>query len=245
MSLSGKVAIVTGASRGIGRAVAEQLAGLNAGVAVNYCGSRDKAEKIVEGIVESGGKAIAIRADVGKTDGIRKLFTETLARFGRVDILVNSAGIMENKPLPDVTENDFDRHFALNAKGTYFACQQAMACMRDGGRIVNFSSSVTGLMLPAYSVYAATKGAVEQITRHLAKEFGPRGITINAIAPGPVRTEMFLAGKSEEQVDALSRMNAFGRLGEPVDIAGIIEFLVSEKSRWVTGQTLRANGGYI
>lgn len=169
----------------------------------------------------------------------------TIDRFGKVDILVNNAGIIENTLLVDVTEASFDKQFAINVKGTYFACQQAMKHMEQGGRIINFSTSVVGQMFPAYSVYAATKGAVEQITRQLAKEFGPKGITINCIAPGPVATELFITGKSQEQIDALSKMNALQRLGEPVDIANAVELLVDEQSRWITGQTIRVNGGFI
>lgn len=244
-SLEGKVAIITGSSRGIGRAIAEQLAGLGAKVVINYSSSPEKAAEVVEGIVQKGGTAVAIHADLGKVSDIEKLFTETIAAFGRVDILINNAGIMSNKPLSEVTEADFDKLFSVNVKGTFFACQQAMKHMENNGRIVNFSTSVTGQMFPAYSVYAGTKGAVEQFTRQLAKEFGPKQITINAVAPGPVNTELFTTGKTEQQIEGMKKMNAFGRLGEPEDIANIIEFLVSDKSQWVTGQTLRVNGGFI
>jgi 3-oxoacyl-[acyl-carrier protein] reductase len=244
MSLNGKVAIVTGASRGIGRQVAIQLAQSGAKVAVNYSSSKGKAEEIVRTIEQFGGQAAAIQADVSKVIEVEKLFSETLERFGRVDILVNNAGTMENNPIADVTEDIFDHHFTLNVKGTYFACQQAMKHMAQGGTIINFSTSVSGAMLPTYSVYAATKGAVEQLTRQLAKEFGPKDIVINCIAPGQVSTEMFLNGKSPELVDSFRRMNAFGRLGEPEDIANAIELLVSDKARWITGQTIRVNGGF-
>ncbi|MEF2965634.1 SDR family oxidoreductase [Paenibacillus sp. M1] len=244
MSLNGKVAIVTGASRGIGRQAAIQLAESGAKVVVNYSASQEKADEVVKTIEQSGGEAAAIRADVSKLSELEILFAKTLERFGRVDILVNNAGIMENKAIADVTEEMFDRHFAINVKGTYFACQQAMRHMEKGGTIINFSTSVSGTMLPTYSVYGATKGAVEQLTRQLAKEFGPRDIIINCIAPGQVSTELFLNGKSEELVDSFRRMNGFGRLGEPVDIANAIELLVSDKARWITGQTIRVNGGF-
>ena len=244
MSLQGKVAIVTGASRGIGRAIAERLAGWGATVVVNYSASGQKAAEAVDVITKAGGRAIAIQADVGSVRDVEKLFAETISRLGRVDILVNNAGIMGINLLADVTEDDFDRHVAINVKGTYFACQQALKHMENGGRIINFSTSVAGAMFPGYSLYAATKGAVEQITRQLAKEFGPRRITINAIAPGPVKTELFTAGKTEEQIEAMSRMNAFHRLGETSDIADAVELLVSEKSQWITGQTIRVNGGF-
>ncbi|TKH45929.1 3-ketoacyl-ACP reductase [Paenibacillus terrae] len=243
--LDGKTAIITGSSRGIGRAIAEQLADLGANVVINYASSPDKAQEVVEGIIQKGGKAIALHADLGKMGDIEALFTNTITEFGRVDILVNNAGLMITKPLADVTEADFDKQFALNVKGTFFACQQAMKHMENYGRIVNISTSVIGQMFPSYSVYAGTKGAVEQFTRQLAKEFGSKQITINAVAPGPVNTELFQAGKTEQQIEGMKKMNAMGRLGEPEDIADVIEFLVSAKSQWVTGQTIRVNGGFI
>ncbi|WP_168118542.1 SDR family oxidoreductase [Paenibacillus sp. HB172176] len=244
MSLKGKVAIVTGASRGIGRQIAIQLAEAGAKVVVNYASSREKADEVVKTIGQAGGEAAAIRADVAKTSEVEALFAETLKRFERVDILINNAGMMECQAIENVTEEMFDRHFAINVKGTYFACQQAMKHMERGGTIINFSTSVSGAMLPTYSVYAATKGAVEQLTRQLAKEFSKKDIIINCLAPGQVATDLFLSGKSEELVESFKRMNAFGRLGEPEDIANAIELLVSGKARWITGQTIRANGGF-
>ncbi|MCY8514246.1 SDR family oxidoreductase [Bacillus atrophaeus] len=242
---NGKVAIVTGASRGIGKGIAEHLAGLGAKVAVNYASSPDKAEAVVNGIRKNGGEAIALRADISKIQGIEHLFKETIKAFGKVDILVNNAGLMVTKLLKDVTEEEFDKQFSLNTKGTFFACQQAMKYMEEEGRIINISTSVAGQMFPAYSVYAGTKGAVEQFTRQLAKEFGAKKITINAVAPGPVHTELFSADKTEEQMESLKKMNAFNRLGEPEDIADVIGFLVSKQSQWITGQTIRVNGGFI
>ncbi|GGG69611.1 SDR family oxidoreductase [Paenibacillus radicis (ex Gao et al. 2016)] len=244
MSLNGKVAIVTGASRGIGRQVAIQLAQSGAKVAVNYSLNKEKAEEVVQVIEDNGGQAAAIRADVSQICEVEELFGETIEQFGRVDLLVNNAAIMECKAISEVTEAMFDRQFAINVKGTYFACQQAMKHMEKGGTIINFSTSVSGAMLPTYSVYAATKGAVEQLTRQLAKEFSPKDIVINCLAPGQVSTELFLNGKSQELIDSFSRMNAFGRLGEPEDIANAIELLVSDKARWITGQTIRVNGGF-
>lgn len=242
--MHGKVAIITGASRGIGRQTAIQLAQAGAKVVINYSSQREKAEEVVTSIVKSGGEALAVQADISQVNQVEALFAETISRFGHVDILINNGGIMNNYPLEHVTEEIFDRHFAINVKGTYFACQQAMKHLAPGGSIVNFSTSVSGAMLPTYSVYAATKGAVEQLTRQLAKEFGPKNITINCIAPGQVATELFLTGKSPEQIEGFTRMNAFGRLGEPGDIASAIELLVSDKARWITGQTLRVNGGF-
>lgn len=241
----GKVAIVTGSSKGIGRKVAEHLAALGIKVIINYSRSITEAEDVIKGIKENGGDAVAIQADLSQVSDVERLFSETIDAFGRVDILINNAGIMINKPLLEVTEDDYDMQFALNVKGTFFACKQAMKYMKENGRIVNISTSVNGQMFPTYSVYSGTKGAVEQITRQLAKEFGPKQITINAVAPGPVNTELFSVGKTEQQIEGMKKMNAFGRLGEPEDIANVIDFLVSEKSQWVTGQTIRVNGGFI
>ncbi|ACX62560.1 SDR family oxidoreductase [Paenibacillus sp. Y412MC10] len=243
--LSGKVAIVTGASRGIGREIAERLAENGAKVVVNYASSPAKAEEVVGRIKQGGGEARAIQADISQVAEIERLFRETIEAYGGIDILVNNAGIMTTKPIAAMTEEDFDQQFAINVKGTYFAIQQAFRHMNSGGRIINFSTSVAGQMFPTYSVYAGTKGAVEQFTRQLAKEFGPKGITINAVAPGPVNTELFTVGKSEEQIAGIVKMNAFGRLGEPDDIAGVVLFLASEESKWITGQTLRVNGGFV
>lgn len=244
-SLSGKVAIVTGASRGIGREIAERLAENGAKVVVNYASSPAKAEEVVSAIKQSGGEARAIQADIRQVAAIERLFGETIEAYGGIDILVNNAGIMTTKPVAAMTEEDFDQQFAINVKGTYFAIQQAFHHMNSGGRIINFSTSVVGQMFPAYSVYAGTKGAVEQFTRQLAKEFGPKGITINAVAPGPINTELFTVGKSEEQIAGIANMNAFGRLGEPDDVAGAVLFLAGEESKWITGQTIRVNGGFV
>lgn len=244
-NLEGKVAIITGASRGIGSAIARQLSALGAKVVVNYSNNSVKAEEVVEEITKSGEQAVAIKADVSNIKDVERLFSETITKFGKVDILVNNAGVILYKLLSDVTEEEFDKLFNINVKGTYFACQQAMKHMEDNGRIINFSTSVVGSMFPTYSVYAATKGAVEQITRQLAKEFGPKKITINAVAPGPINTELFNVGKTDEQIEAIRQMNSFGRIGEPDDVANAIEFLVSDKAQWITGQTLRINGGYV
>lgn len=240
-----KVAIITGASRGIGRKIAEQLADLGVSVVINYHSNKQEADNVVEGIISNGGKAIAIQADISKVFDIKKLFEQTIETYGKINILINNAGLMINNPIANITEEEFDRHFSINVKGTYFTCQEAMKHMENNGKIINFSTSVTSVMFPSYSVYAASKGAVEQITRQLAKEFGSKGISINAIAPGPIKTELFMLGKTEQQIEALSKMNSFGRLGEPEDIADVIEFLISDKSHWITGQTIKVNGGFI
>lgn len=244
-NLSGKVAIVTGASRGIGREIAELLAKHGAKVVINFASNPAKAEEVVASIKHNGGEALPVQADISQVSDIELLFQKTLAAYGQIDILVNNAGIMITKPLAAMTEEDFDKQYAINVKGTYFAIQQALKHMYKGGRIINFSTSVAGMMFPTYSAYAATKGAVEQITRQLTKELGPAGITINAVAPGPVNTELFTAGKSEQQIQGIANLNAFGRMGETEDIAGVVLFLAGEESRWITGQTIRVNGGMV
>jgi 3-oxoacyl-[acyl-carrier protein] reductase len=244
-NLVGKVALVTGASRGMGREIAENLALHGAKVVVNYASSPSKAEEVVNEIKQKGGEAIAIRADISQVAELEQLFQATLEAYGQIDILVNNAGIMITKPIASMTEEDFDNQFAINVKGTFFACQQAAKHMGENGRIINFSTSVTGQMFPTYSVYAGTKGAVEQFTRQLAKEFGRKGITINAVSPGPVNTELFTVEKSAEEIANVGNMNSFGRLGEPEDISSVVLFLASKESQWVTGQTIRVNGGFI
>jgi len=243
--LAGKVALITGASRGIGRTIAENLAHHGAKLVINYANRSEQAAKVVQDIKRNGGEATAIQADISRLSELERLYQETLKTFGKLDIVVNNAGIVVTKPIGDVTEADYDQLFAINVKGTYFSCQLAAKHLNLNGRIINFSTSVTGQMFPAYSLYAGSKGAVEQFTRQLAKELGKRNITINAVAPGPVNTELFTVGKTPEQIQGLANMNAFGRLGETEDIAAVVLFLASEESQWVTGQTLRANGGFI
>ncbi|BAZ52430.1 short-chain dehydrogenase/reductase SDR [Nostoc sp. NIES-4103] len=242
-ALAGKVAIVTGASRGIGRAIALKLAGNGASVVVNYAGNTTKAQEVVAEIDKLGVQGLAVQADVSKVAEIQRLFQQTIERFGRVDILVNNAGINIYKLITEVTEADFDKLFAINVKGTYFACQQAALHMAEGGRIINFSSSTTAMMLPTYSAYVATKGAVEQITRVLAKELGAKGIAVNVVSPGPTDTELFREGKTEEQINRLAQMAAFGKLGDVQEIADVVAFLASDEARWITGQNIRVNGG--
>ena len=189
-NLNNRVAIITGSSRGIGKAIAKRLAQDGATVAINYSQSADKAEVVVKEITQNGGKAIALQADVSKIGDLERLFDQTIEQLGKVDILVNCAGVVVYKPLVEVSETDFDKIFAINVKGTYFACQQAAKKMADNGRIINISSTTTAMMLPTYSAYVATKGAVEQISRVLAKEVGDRGITVNIVSPGPTDTPL-------------------------------------------------------
>jgi len=241
--LKGKVALITGASRGIGRAIAERLSRDGAAVVVNYARNADAAGDVVAEIEAAGGQAFAVQADVGRVSEVVRLFDETIAHFGKLDILVNNAGIMCNKPISAVTEEEFDRVFAVNVKGTFFACQQAATRLAEGGRILNFSSTTTVMMLPTYGAYVASKGAVEQLSRSLAKELGPRGITVNVVSPGPTDTELFNAGKTEEQRQRLAQASAFGRVGQPPEIAEVVAFLASDAANWVTGQNIRVNGG--
>ena len=245
MRLDGKVALVTGASRGIGRAIAVRLGQDGAAVIVNYSGNHEAARETVSAIEAASGRALAVQGDVGKVGDIQRLFDAAFEHFGKLDILVNNAGIMFNKPVAEVTEQEYDRIFAVNVKGTFFACQQAAKRMADGGRIINFSSSTTAMMLPTYGTYVATKGAVEQLTHILAKELGSRGITVNVVSPGPTDTELFGQGKTEQDKQRFAQMAALGRLGQPQDIAAVVALLVSDDANWITGQNIRANGGTI
>lgn len=242
--LEGKTALVTGASRGIGRAIALQLALQGASLVVNYHNSADAAQQVVRQIAEQGGRAVAVQADMAKIDEVETLFNLTQMEFGRLDILVNNAGLAIFKPVDELTESDIDRTFALDVKGVFFACQQAARKLADGGRIINISSTVTRVMLPNYGLYAASKGAIEQLTKSLAKELGPRNITVNNLSPGPTDTELFRHGKTEQQIDVLAGMAAFNRLGTPEDIANAVLLLTADEAGWITGQTICANGGF-
>jgi 3-oxoacyl-[acyl-carrier protein] reductase len=240
-----KIAIVTGASTGIGATVAERLAKDGYTVVVNYAGNTVAAEAIVTKIKAAGGQAITAQADVANPDAVRRMFDSTETAFGGVDVLINNAGIMTPKPIADSDDALFDRHIAVNLKGTFNALREAAKRMRDGGRIVNFSSSVIGIYQPSYAVYAATKAGVEAMTHILAKELRGRNITVNAVAPGPVATALFLDGKSKEAIAGYAKLPPLERLGQPEDIANVISFLVGPEGGWINGQILRANGGII
>jgi len=244
--LSGKVAVVTGASKGIGAAIAKQLAAEGAAVVVNYSSSKSGADKVVADITSAGGKAIAVQADVAKKADIERLFAETKQAYGRLDILVNNAGIYEFSPLEAITEEHFHKQFNLNVLGLILASQSAAKLFDSaGGSIVNISSIVSTLAFPNASVYSATKGAVDAITRSLATELGPRKIRVNAIRPGMVETEgTHAAGieESEMQKQVLAA-TPLGRLGKPADIAGAAVFLASQDSSWITGETFVISGG--
>ncbi|MFP5076633.1 SDR family oxidoreductase [Rhizobium sp. YIM 134829] len=240
-----KVAIVTGASRGIGAAIAKRLAADGLRVVVNYSGSADAAAAVVEEITQAGGAAIAVKADVSDAAAVRALFDEAEQAFGGVDMLINNAGVMSLAPLAETDDEAFDRMVSINLKGTFNGLREAAKRLRDGGRIVNFSSSVVGMYPPTYSVYAATKAAVEALTHVLVKELGPRRITVNTIAPGPVSTELFLNGKDEATLARLRGMIPLGRFGEVDDIAGAVSALVGPDGGWINGQVIRVNGGAI
>ncbi len=245
MTSQTKVAIITGSSHGIGAAVAERLAQDGLAVVVNYTGEAEPADQLVGKITAAGGRATAVKADVSEPAAVVSLFDAAEAAFGPVDVLVNNAGIMKLAPLAEADDALFDGHVAVNLKGVFLGIREAARRMPDGGRIVSFSSSVVGLYQPTYGVYAATKAGVEALSHIAAKELGARGITVNAIAPGPVATPLFLDGKSEAQVVEVKEMIPLGRLGEPEDIARVISFLVGPDGGWVSGQVLRANGGAV
>jgi 3-oxoacyl-[acyl-carrier protein] reductase len=240
-----KVALVTGASRGIGAAVAERLARDGFTVVVNYAGSQGPAEALVRKIEAAGGRALAAQGDVANPEAVKRMFDAAEAAFGGVDVLVNNAGIMALATLAQSDDALFDRHIAVNLKGSFNTMREAARRLRDGGRIINFSSSVVGLLQPTYGVYAGTKAAIEAMTSVLAKEMRGRGITVNAIAPGPTATDLFLDGKSPELVERIAKLAPLERLGKPDDIAGAVAFLAGPDGAWVNGQTLRANGGII
>jgi 3-oxoacyl-[acyl-carrier protein] reductase len=240
-----KVALVTGASRGIGLSVAERLARDGFTLIVNYSESATPAEALVRKIEQAGGKALAAKADISDAGSVRKLFDAAEAAFGGIDVLVNNAGIMTLAPIADTDDASFDRHIAVNLKGTFNTLREAANRLRSGGRIINFSSSVVGMLMPTYGVYAATKAAVEAITQVLAKELRGRNITVNAVAPGPTATDLFLKGKPQEVVDRMAKMAPLERLGQPSDIADVVAFLAGADAAWVNGQVLRVNGGII
>jgi 3-oxoacyl-[acyl-carrier protein] reductase len=242
---NGKVAIVTGASRGIGAAVAERLGRDGFSVIVNYSGSVEAADALVRKIQEGGGRALAVKADVSDARAVREMFETTVAKFGGVDVLVNNAGIMMQSNVADTDDASFDKQIAINLKGTFNALREGAKRLRAGGRIINFSSSVVGLLQPTYAVYAGTKAAVEAMTSVLAKELRGRNITVNAVAPGPTATDLFLKGKPQAVIDHLAKLAPLERLGEPADIARAVSFLAGPDGAWINGQVLRANGGII
>jgi len=240
--LTNKVILITGASRGIGAEVAQKMAEEKAKVVVNFSGHKTDADNVVAAIRNIGGEAIAIQADVSKTEEVKSLFGQTIAHFGKIDVLVNNAGIMINKFIKDTTDEDFTQQFNINVKGVFNTLREAATKLENNGSIINFSTTVNRLMLPTYGTYVATKSAVEQLTRIFAKEVG-RGITVNSVSPGPTNTALFVKGKSPETMNQLASLNPFNRIGEPNDIAQVVVFLASDEAKWINAQNIGVNGG--
>lgn len=242
--LENKVIIVTGSSKGIGREVAILLAKNGASIVVNHSNSDQEAAATMTEIIQNGGKAIVVKADVSNKNEVVQLFDKAIKAYGKIDVLVNNAGTMISKKLKDATQDDFTKQFEVNVRGVFNTLQEADSKLADHGNIINFSSSTTKLMLPTYAIYSATKAAVEQMTRVFSKEIG-RGISVNSIAPGATETELFLNGKLQKQIETLSAMNAFNRLAKPIDIAKVVLFLASDDSKWISGQVIGANGALV
>lgn len=242
-TLKDKIILVTGSSRGIGATIARQLAAAGAKVIVNYAGGKDAAQQVVEDIKQQGGDAIALQADVSKSEEVKALFDAAIAHYGRIDVLVNNAGIMITKLIKDTTDEEFTRQFDINVKGTFNTMREAAIRLADKGSIINFSTSVNRIMLPGYGTYVATKAAVEQLTRVFSKEVGARGINVNSVSPGPTNTELFTNGKSEELIARLASLSAFNRIGEPNDIAQVVVFLAGDDAKWISAQNIGVNGG--
>ena len=242
--MTGKVALVTGASRGIGRAVAERLARDGVCVVVNYARSTEQAEQVVAGIRDRGGEASALQADLGQPEQIRLLFERTIQHCGRLDILVNNAGAYEARPLERTDEAHYAAVFDVNVRGVLLASREAAHHFGDqGGRIINLSSGAARAAVPGGSVYAASKAAVEALTRCHAAELGPRGITVNAVAPGFTESDMLDVALPTQARETMIALTALGRLGRPEDIADVVAFLASDDARWITGETIGASGG--
>ncbi|MFC4564148.1 SDR family oxidoreductase [Nocardiopsis mangrovi] len=241
--LSGAVAIVTGGSRGIGRAIALRLAGDGAAVALGYHVDGDAADEVAAGIRAAGGRAEAVRVDLRALPDIVRLFDVAVEEFGGLDILVNNAGTIATAAIADITEADYEDVMAVNAKAPLFALREAGRRMRDGGRVVNISSLNTALAEPGAAAYAASKAALEQFTRVAAVEFAERGITVNTVSPGPVETDLLFGNNPPEALGRIAAMTPLGRLGRPADIADVVAFLAGPDARWLTGQNLRATGG--
>jgi len=240
-----KSAIVTGASGGIGRVVAKRLASDGFAVAVHYAGNPAKAESVVTEIKGAGGKAIAVQADVAKPADVQTLFKQTLEAFGTIDVVVHTAGIMPLLPISGGDVETFDKVIATNLRGTFLVLGQAAQHVPAGGRIIAFSSSVIAKAFPTYGPYIASKAGVEGLVRVLANELRGRNITVNAVAPGQVETDLFLKGKTEARIDELKKMNPLERLGQPEDMANLVSFLAGPDGGWVNAQVLRANGGFV
>lgn len=240
-----KVAIVTGASRGIGASIARRLGREGYSVVVNFARNETAATEVVAAIKAAGGTALAGKADVSRPEDVEHMFNTATEAFGGVDVLVNNAGVMKLSPIADADDDLIDSQIAINLKGSLYTMRKAAQVLRNEGRIVNLSTSVVGLKMENYGIYASTKAAVETMSGILAKELRGRQITVNSVAPGPTGTDLFLNGKSPEIIKKLANMNPLERLGTPEDIAAAVSFLVSQDGQWINGQVLRANGGMI
>ncbi|SDS59788.1 3-oxoacyl-[acyl-carrier protein] reductase [Halopseudomonas sabulinigri] len=238
-----KVALVTGASRGIGAEIARRLAADGFAVAINYANSAAEANKLVSELQGAGARAVAVQADMAQPEQIRALFTQCEQQLGALDVLVNNAGVMQTMPLVDTTDELFAQTFAVNVQGVFACLREAATRLNEGGRIINLSTSALAMKMPGYAIYNASKAAVEAMTQVFSKELRGRQITVNAVAPGPVETELFLNGKTVEMVQRLAHMAPLERLGQPEDIAAVVSFLASAEGGWINGQVLRANGG--
>lgn len=243
--LAGKTVVVTGGSRGIGRAIVGSLVERGAAVVFTYRQNRRLATELVEAIAAQGGTVRAIAADMAKPEDIDHLFASVMNTCGHLDILINNAGVAIYKRFEDFTEQDINYIFDVNIKGVFLCCRHAARLMENNGSIINIGSTVTKVMLPAYGAYAASKGAVEQMSKVLAKELGGRGIRVNTVSPGPIDTELFRAGKTDEQIAQLAAQAALGRIGTVADVANLVTVLLDERSGWVTGQNILVNGGFV
>jgi 3-oxoacyl-[acyl-carrier protein] reductase len=240
---SKKSAIVTGGSRGIGAAIAVRLASDGFAIIVNYAGRADAAQDVVAQITASGGAAVAVQADVSDPAQVAAMFDTCVAQFGAPSVLVNNAGVMTLSPVVDTKDTDFDTMVAINLKGVFNCLRAAGKCMNDGARIINISTTALAVNFPGYAAYCATKAGVEAMTPIFAKELAGRNITVNAIAPGPVATALYLDGKTQDQLDYVAGLSPMGRIGKPDDIASMVSTMVNGDANWVNGQVIRANGG--
>jgi 3-oxoacyl-[acyl-carrier protein] reductase len=245
--LEGKVAMVTGSTQNLGRAIAERLAGMGTDIALNYHSDahREQADQVVDALRAYGGQVLVEQADVAQVNDVQRLFERTIDSLGRVDILINNAGLIVKKPLVETTDDDFDRCFAVNTKASFLTMREAARRMDNGGRIVNISTTLVAATTPFYSVYAASKGAIEQLTKGLAKELGERGITVNCVSPGPLNTSFYYPVENEEAIAIAKNLSVANRLGEINEVVPLIAFLCTPEAGWITAQTIRVNGGMI
>ncbi|KJD36647.1 3-ketoacyl-ACP reductase [Tamlana sedimentorum] len=242
-NLKGKVALITGSSKGIGAQIAKTFAEKGAKVVVNYSGSKAEAEQVVSTILKENGEAICVKADVSKTEDVNQLFAQSIAHFGKIDILVNNAGVMLNTLISEASDAIFEKQIQINLKGVFNTLREASTKLADNGSVINISSTVTRTNFPTYGIYSATKAAVEQLSKVFAKEVGHRSINVNCVLPGPTGTDLFLQGKSETIINQLANSNAFKRLGTPTDIANIVVQLATNEFKWMSAQSVGANGG--